>query len=58
MTITVDGWMILEILTGASLGAFLQGYVSEWRRQTRCGHPWCWRLPTYDYRCWKHQDDS
>lgn len=35
MTITVDGWMILEILAGASLGAFLQGYVSEWRRQRR-----------------------
>lgn len=29
-------------------------FLPRWRL---CYHPWCLRVQTYDYRCWKHQDD-
>lgn len=37
---------------------WIKGWFNRrWPYYAVCMHPWCFRGQTYQYRCWRHQDD-
>lgn len=56
-SVVFAGLLIVLVVLGIFVGAMINK-VTDIKEERVCGHRWCFRESTYDYRCHRHQDDE